>query len=230
LYQSLLKQRVFANLVSEIGLGPVNPARQMEVAERTGYEFVIAGSVTYYLDGGKTRDSRVDQELRVVSTATGEAIWLAGATATGKVVHDEDRFLYVSKGKEGPPPEALMAVNAEKFCRLLLWESPRYRALSEDMQLVDTGYNFLRVKQYGAARSSFEAALKVRPKNALAYLNLGVVCEAQGQEEEAVRMYRKVIELGPDDLIQESTDPTKIGSSLTSLARDNLIRLGYAPD
>jgi tetratricopeptide (TPR) repeat protein len=208
----------------------VSPGRQAEVAGRKGYEFIISGSVSHYFDGGKTRDSRVDQELRIVSATTGEALWFAGATATGKAIQDEDRLIYVAKGKEGPPPQALMAVNAGKFRNLVSWESPRYRDLREDMRLVDTGYNFLRERQYDAARSYFEAALRVQPKNPYAYLNLGVVCEAQGQVEDAVRMYRKVIELEPDEVVKESTDPTKIGSSLESLAKDNLTRLGYPPD
>lgn len=230
LYQGLLQMRVFTQLAFEIDLGTVSLARQAEVAEKKGYEFVISGSVAYYFDGGKTRDSRVDQEMRIVNTATKEPVWYAGATATGKAVHDADMLLYVSKGKAGPPPEALMAVNAKKFCNLILWESPRYRSLREDMQMVDTGYNFLMVKQYDAAKFYFEEALKIWPENPYAHLNLGVVYEAQGKQEDAVRAYKQVVALKPKDTVQESTDPAKIGVSLESLARDNLKRLGYDSD
>jgi general secretion pathway protein D len=96
---------------------------------------------------------------------------------------------------------------------------------TEDMRLSDLGYQFLEAKDYDQAKEYFEQALEINPNNPYALLNLGVVYEAQGNREEAIKMYQKVITLNPEDRAFESTDSEKIGHKLSDIALENLKRL-----
>jgi len=49
------------------------------------------------------------------------------------------------------------------------------------------------------ARASFEGALKINPKYAEAYNNLGTLAHSQGDLQRAEKMYRKSIKLKPND-------------------------------
>jgi len=96
---------------------------------------------------------------------------------------------------------------------------------TEDMRLSDLGYQFLEAKDYDKAKQYLEQALEINPDNPYALLNMGVVYEAQGNRDEAIKMYEKVITLNPEDRAFESTDSEKIGYKLTDIAADNLKRL-----
>ena len=93
------------------------------------------------------------------------------------------------------------------------------------MRLSDLGYQFLEAKDYEKAKQYFEQALEINPDNPYALLNLGVVYEAQGNRDEAIKMYEKVITLNPEDRAFESTDSEKIGHKLSDIATENLKRL-----
>ncbi len=90
------------------------------------------------------------------------------------------------------------------------------------MKWIDDGYNYLVAKDYDKAKFCFEKALSINPDNPYAFLNLGVVCERQGNTSEAIKMYQKVIELNPKIVVKEATDPKKTGYTLVDLAKDNL--------
>jgi len=96
---------------------------------------------------------------------------------------------------------------------------------TEDMRLADTGYQFLEAKDYEKAKQYFQQALEINPDNPYALLNLGVVYEAEGKRDEAIKVYERVITLNPEDRAFTSTDPEKTGHKLTDIARDNLKRL-----
>ena len=53
----------------------------------------------------------------------------------------------------------------------------------------------------GRAEAAARAALKLRPDNASAHLNLGNALKQQGRLDEAVACYREVIKLKPDDML-----------------------------
>jgi general secretion pathway protein D len=99
------------------------------------------------------------------------------------------------------------------------------REQTEDMRLSDLGYQFLEAKDYDKAKQYLEKALEINPENPYALLNMGVIYEAQGKRDEAIRMYEKVITLNPDDRAFESTDSEQIGHKLSDIATDNLKRL-----
>ncbi len=99
------------------------------------------------------------------------------------------------------------------------------REQTEDMRLSDLGYQFLEAKDYDKAKHYLEQALEINPDNPYALLNMGVIYEAQGKRDEAIKMYEKVITLNPEDRAFESTDAEKIGHKLSDIATDNLKRL-----
>ena len=99
------------------------------------------------------------------------------------------------------------------------------REQTEDMRLADLGYQFLETKEYDKAKQYFEQALEINPDNPYALLNMGVVYEAQGNRDEAIKMYEKVITLNPEARAFESTDSEKIGHKLSDIAKENLKRL-----
>jgi general secretion pathway protein D len=96
---------------------------------------------------------------------------------------------------------------------------------TEDMILSDQGFELLEVDDYDTAQGYFERALEINPDNPYALLNLGVVYDAKGEREKAIRMYEKVIKLDPEDRANLSTNPDKIGYRLGDIAKDNLKRL-----
>lgn len=99
------------------------------------------------------------------------------------------------------------------------------RVQTEDMRLSDLGYQFLEAKDYDKAKQYFEQALEINPDNPYALLNMGVIYEAEGNRDEAIEVYQKVITLNPPDRAFESTDSEKIGHKLSDIAKDNLKRL-----
>jgi len=88
--------------------------------------------------------------------------------------------------------------------------------------LTDIGFAKLEKKEYGQARQYFEQALKINSENPYALINLGVVCERQGDTDGARELYQKVLQL-------EAADPengaTGVDESLRQVARENLEQL-----
>jgi general secretion pathway protein D len=96
---------------------------------------------------------------------------------------------------------------------------------SDDVQLSSLGYQHLQTGEYQKAKEYFQKALEINPENPYAILNMGVIYEVEGNRDEAIKMYKKVISLNPDAKAASSTDPEKKGKALTDIARDNLDRL-----
>jgi general secretion pathway protein D len=126
----------------------------------------------------------------------------------------EARALYEQKKEE---------IDRIKAGVVKLYEGERDQ--TEDMRLSDLGYQFLEAKDYDKAKQYLEKALEINPDNPYALLNMGVVYEAEGKRDEAIKMYEKVITLNPEDRVFESTDPEQIGHKLSDIATDNLKRL-----
>ena len=99
------------------------------------------------------------------------------------------------------------------------------RKETEDMRLSNLGFQLLEAKEYDKAKGCFEKALEINPDNPYALLNMGVVYEAIGKRDEAIRMYERLITLNPEARAFTSSDPERIGYKLVDIARDNLKRL-----
>jgi protein O-mannosyl-transferase len=62
---------------------------------------------------------------------------------------------------------------------------------------VNSGYAHLSVKQYDNAKRDFEAGLKERPENSLAYRGRGLLAQRGGDIPQAIQDYERSVELQP---------------------------------
>ncbi len=90
------------------------------------------------------------------------------------------------------------------------------------MALTDIGFAKLEKKEYGQARQYFEQALKINSENPYALINLGVVCERQGDTAGARELYQKVLQL---EAVDPETGAVGVDESLRQVARENLEQL-----
>jgi tetratricopeptide (TPR) repeat protein len=63
------------------------------------------------------------------------------------------------------------------------------------------------------------------PEDPYVLLNLGVVAQRLGRFDEARGYYQQVIDLAPDVIPEQVSDPQATGKSLADLARDDLATL-----
>jgi tetratricopeptide (TPR) repeat protein len=92
------------------------------------------------------------------------------------------------------------------------------------MRLVNDGYNYMVTKKYEKAKSLFEKALNINPDNGYALLNLGLVHEKQGNTEQAIKLYQKIIALYQGDNNKASNGRIKIEQSLVDLTKERLLK------
>ena len=90
--------------------------------------------------------------------------------------------------------------------------------------LADIGFAKLQNKEFAKAKGYFNQALKINPDNAYALINLGIIAEQEGDQEQAARLYRQVLDLagsgGSVDGAEQGVD-----AALQNAARDNLKQL-----
>lgn len=223
-YKELL-ERGFSNVAAEIDVHDIRLDNIMEIAERKNYKLIITGEVSYYISGSEVQESRVDEQIKAIDVLTRKTVWHAEVIEIGRPVYRVDYIFFSTKGKEAPSPAVLMGRNARKFCNMFLTVPEEHESLSEDMRLVNDGDNYLVTKEYEKAKSLFEKALEINPDNGYALFNLGLVHERQGNKEEAIKMYQKVIALNIDATDKESNDPIKMGQSLVVLAKEHIANL-----
>ena len=61
--------------------------------------------------------------------------------------------------------------------------------------LLDLGNMLHEIGQLSQAKLCLQRLVELRPDDAMAYNNLGVICKAQQQHEEAIAAYRRSLEL-----------------------------------
>src|SRR5262249_13166517 len=57
----------------------------------------------------------------------------------------------------------------------------------------------LTISDYAGAERGFQAVLREEPANVAALSNLGVIYSRTGRADQAITMYRRALELSPDD-------------------------------
>lgn len=93
----------------------------------------------------------------------------------------------------------------------------------------DLGINRQKAGDFKSATTYYRQALALQPDLAIAHYNLGVVLQAQGESDEAVYCYQKVLEINPSDsslyktlsrqkLTQLTPPPQQQGSSRLKVA------------
>lgn len=228
LYQKLLHAQMFYAVSFQAEEAGQSLDAQMQRAQEEGFDLMLTGRVLNYLAGTNYQNSRVDEEIRVLNVKTKEVLWHAAAVEVGEPVPERDHYLFQTEGQSSPSATSLLAANGDKFVRMLQWTAPEFSAFSEDMQLVDLGYNHMLAQNNAKATYYFEQALEVNPDNPYALLDLGVMFEREGRLAEAAVLYQRVIDLDPTELVAESTRPTGIDLTLAAVAKDNLSRLNAA--
>jgi hypothetical protein len=98
--------------------------------------------------------------------------------------------------------------------------------VSQDMFLVNQGFEELSNSNYLEAEAYLRAALDVNPNNPYTLLNLGVVFQDTGRTKEAIQMYQKVLELNPKKTAVKSNREGYSGKKIVEIARENLKSLG----
>jgi tetratricopeptide (TPR) repeat protein len=93
---------------------------------------------------------------------------------------------------------------------------------TQDMVLSDQGFQEISGKNYGQAEVSLEKALSINPDNPYALLNMGVVYQETGRFDKARQMYKRLIELQPKDVAEESNTGSLAGKGLVDIAKENL--------
>ena len=68
----------------------------------------------------------------------------------------------------------------------------------EEIDLVEMGKFYFISGKYDEAIEEFEKVIKINPKNADAYFNVGMVKEAKNDFSGAKKMYEKTLEITPD--------------------------------
>ncbi|MFH0727241.1 MAG: hypothetical protein V2B19_12995, partial [Pseudomonadota bacterium] len=152
IFQQLLEQKVFRRITPLYQYGIISLEQQLAIARDRGMDMMLSGNVLYYMDGSLSRTSRVDIEVKVLNVATGALVWNAVAGEAVPPTAESDYYLFQTSGKPAPAATALMMKNTGKIVRLFQSESPAYQQLSEDMKVVDSGYQYLAKGDYEKAR------------------------------------------------------------------------------
>ena len=109
---------------------------------------------------------------------------------------------------------------------LVLWACANSPPVSQDMFLVEKGFEELSNSNYLEAEAYLLAALDINPNNPYTLLNLGVVFHDTGRTKEAIQMYKKVLKLNPDETAVKSNRKGYSGKKVADIARENLKSLG----
>jgi tetratricopeptide (TPR) repeat protein len=68
----------------------------------------------------------------------------------------------------------------------------------EELELLEMGKFYFLSEKYDEAISEFEKSLKINPKNADVYFNMGIVKEAKNDKDGAKIMFEKTLEIKPE--------------------------------
>ncbi|GAB4344665.1 MAG: type II secretion system secretin GspD [Desulfobulbaceae bacterium] len=94
--------------------------------------------------------------------------------------------------------------------------------------LTDMGFANMQKNDYSRARLFFNQALKVDPEYPSAMLNLGVLSEREGNTGNAIREYRRILDLTPrEGEEKEVAEENRLLQEVQALAAENLRRLGF---
>ncbi|MDD5686269.1 MAG: tetratricopeptide repeat protein [Elusimicrobia bacterium] len=67
-----------------------------------------------------------------------------------------------------------------------------------EIDLIEMGKFYFLSEKYDEAISEFEKVIKINPKSADAYFNMGIVKEAKNDIDGAKKMFEKTLEIKPD--------------------------------
>jgi tetratricopeptide (TPR) repeat protein len=93
---------------------------------------------------------------------------------------------------------------------------------TKDRDLSNRAYSEIQAGNYDRAKELLNETLAINPKNAFAWLNLGVAHQKLEEYEEARKCYLKVVENAWDE---KGANEEAEGRSLIKMARENLEKM-----
>jgi len=118
IYQALLNNNTFSEVVPELYVENLSIENQFKIAREKEFDLIVTGRILYYLDGTHSHESRVDEELAVYEVKTERLIWLASAAEICKPISKKDYFIIKIHGEHPSAPTVLFAKNAQKFINM----------------------------------------------------------------------------------------------------------------
>ncbi len=97
--------------------------------------------------------------------------------------------------------------------------------LGHSMALADMGFQKLQLEEYDEAKDYFSEALEINPNSPYALMNMGTICEREGNPEEAIKYYQQVIANGVESKNGETKGVGPAESNILILCRKNIDRL-----
>ncbi len=94
--------------------------------------------------------------------------------------------------------------------------------VTKDSDLSNRAYREIQGENYDRAKELLNEALAINPKNAFAWLNLGVAHQKLEEYEDARKCYLKVVEHAWDE---KGANKEAEGRSLVKMARENLEKM-----
>ena len=110
----------------------------------------------------------------------------------------------------------------------MLKEVSFLKPASSDENLVNKGYREIEAGNYAYAEIYLDSALSINPSNPFALLNMAVVYEKTGRENEARALYTALIRRNPTDSAGAALTEENFGRGITEMARENLAALDRA--
>lgn len=121
LCSEMLKYGVNANIVFKDTADATTSDELARFAWENRYDYIITGDVLYFLNGGLSTQSRVEEEIKIhlVSGRELQMVGYAKAVEKAGPKSETDFYVVTGRGVSAPSAELLMERNARKFARLL---------------------------------------------------------------------------------------------------------------
>jgi hypothetical protein len=100
---------------------PIDPERLVQTARENKYDLLITGDIAYYLEGGISTDSRVEEVIKIFGVF-GKELQMVGFAKAVDIGSPSPLFDYILIHKQtraAPPAEHLLKRNAAKFAGMV---------------------------------------------------------------------------------------------------------------
>ena len=212
------------NKIKNLGAGGVQPTTFTRTAETTvlvqdGDTIVIGGIIGHDANEGDTQVPLLG-DIPILG-------WLFKTHSTNH--RKTNMFIFITPHIiKNPADIATVTMTKEeqlgKVMPSVKEELHRQVSLDHAMTLSDIGFQRLQDKNYTSAKNYFNEALDIDPTSPYALMNLGVICEHEGDIEQAIKYYQQVLANGVDEETGvEDAGPS--GRNIRALCRENIKRL-----
>jgi len=121
LCEELTRNRLFSKIYMEDIRGEWSDRDVLMIGKQKGYDLIIIGSVTYYIEGSRTQPASVDEVVRVMYIKNNKHIplWHARASTVVNPARNMDFFIIEAKGAPAPSGMTLLKANAKKMSNMI---------------------------------------------------------------------------------------------------------------